>query len=140
MRISETRKEDNWYFKGPFWVIADSVHSILTGDYSILCEKELCTYEGNLHRSRSERKEQTHEQVWNKLKLQYKDIGNLPYNYYPRGRVEVYQGKAYININSLLNKPQIINDIIKEYQIENLDYYVYNIDKLQGEHYSFELK
>lgn len=138
-QISETRKEDNLYFKGPFWVIASSVHNLLMGDYSLLCEKELCTYEGKLDRSRPNRKEQTHEQVWNKFKSQY-GTGNLPYNYFPRGRVEVYQGKAYININSLLNKPQIINDILKEYQIENLEYHVFAIDELQGEHYNFKLK
>ena len=139
MKISETNKEDDLYFKGSFWVIASSVHDILMGNYSLLCEKELCTYEGKLDRSRPNRKEQTHEQVWNKFKSQY-GIGDFSYTYFPRGRVEVYQGKAYININSLLNKPQIINDIIKEYQIGKLECHVFAIDELQGEHYNFELK
>lgn len=137
MKVSEVRKEDNLYFKGPFWVIADSIHDILIGNYVLLCEKELCTYEGKIDRSRPNRKEQTHEQAWKKFKSNYY---NLPYNYFPRGRVEVYQGKAYINLNSILNKPQIINDIIKEYQISDLEYNVFTIDELQGEHYNFLLK
>lgn len=139
MQVAEVRKEDNFYFKGPFWVIADSVHSILMGDYELLCEKELCTYEGKLNRSRPERKEQTHEQVWKRFQSKY-GSGDFPYNYFPRGRVEIYQGQAYINLNSLLNTPKIVNDILKEYQISDLNYHVFAIDELQGEHYNFELQ
>lgn len=138
MRIAETRKEDELYFKGPFWVIANSVRDILIGNYVLLCDKELCTYEGEINRNRPNRKEQTHEQVWNKYKSQYGT--ELSYKYYPRGRVEVYKGEAFINLNSLLNTPKIINDILKEYQISNLNYHVFAIDELQGEHYNFELK
>lgn len=138
MKIAETRREDNLYFKGPFWVIANSVHDILIGNYELLCDKELCTYDGELNRSRINRKNQTHEQTWNRFKSEYGT--NLPYNYYPRGRVEVYKGVAYININSLLNTPKIINDILREYQISELEYHVFAIDELQGSHYDFELK
>lgn len=139
VKIQETRKEDELYFKGPFWVIADSVKNILSNSYTLLCDKELCTYEGKLDRSRPNRKEQTHEAVWNsKYKQELKT--DLPYNYFPRGRVEVYQGVAYININSLLNTPKIINDILKEYGIAKLEYHVYPIDTLQGNHYDYLLK
>lgn len=134
MKISETRKEDQLYFKGPFWVIADSIPDLLSNKYKLLCEKELVTFDGELNRKRANRKQQTHEAVWKEYNI------DLPYNYYPRGRVEVYKGVAYINLNSILNKPQIINDILKEYEIENLEYHVYEIDKLQGSHYNYLLK
>lgn len=137
-QVAETRIEDELYFKGPFWVVADSVKNILMNDYTLLCDKELCTFEGKLDRSRPERKNQTHEAIWGKYKSEYGT--DLSYNYFPRGRVEIYQGVAYINLNSLLNKPQIINDILKEYQIQKLEYHVYAIDELQGEHYNYLLK
>lgn len=137
-QITEVRKEDDFYFKGPFWVIAESVKDILSNSYNLLCDKELCTYEGKLDRSRPERKNQTHEAVWEKYKKNFNT--DLPYNYFPRGRVEVYQGVAYINLNSLINKPKIINDILKEYEIESLEYHVYEIDNLQGSHYDYLLK
>lgn len=94
MKIAETRKEDELYFKGPFWVIANSVRDILIGNYILLCDKELCTYEGEINRNRPNRKEQTHEQVWNKYESQYGT--ELSYKYYPRGRVEVYKEVAVL--------------------------------------------
>ena len=137
-KISETRKEDELYFKGPFWVVGISKQEIENGNYTILSEKELCTYDGNLNRNRSNRKEQTHQYVWDS---KFKKEFNVPYNYYPRGRVDVYKGKAYININSFLNKSKIINDILHEFEIDKLNYEVYEIDKLQQDgHYDFMLK
>lgn len=37
-------------------------------------------------------------------------------------------------------KHQTINDILREYHISELEYYVFVIDELQGSHYDFELK
>lgn len=137
-RINETRKEDEFYFKGPFWCLASSVDELNKGNYILLCDKELCSYEGELNRKRLNKENQTHEKVWENYKQDYE---NVPYNYFPRGRVEVYKGKAYINLNSILNKTKIIDDIRKEYQVDKLYYEVFNIDELQdGGHYSFLLK
>lgn len=137
MKVSETRKEDNLYFKGPFWVVAEDVAHILSNDYVLVCDKELCTYDGQFDRTRPNRKNQTHEVAWEKHKATYGT--DLPYNYFPRGRVEVYKGVAYMNLNSLLNTPSIINSIIHEYQIQDLEYHVYAIDELQGAHYDYLL-
>lgn len=53
----------------------------------------------------------------------------------------MYKGKAYININSFLNKSKIINDILHKFEIYKLNYEVYEIDKLQQDgHYDFMLK
>ena len=138
MQLNEIRKEDDLYFKGAFWVIADSVDNILTGNYELLCNKTICTYEGHLDRNRPDRKNETHEVIWN---LEYKDKYNgVSYKYYPRGRVEVYNGKAYININSILNNPNIIDNIRREYGVEKLDYSIGLNDLAQGSHYDFELR
>lgn len=82
------------------------------------------------------RKNETHESVWNELSSKY---GGVPYNYYPRGRVEVYNGVAYININSILNNPRIIDKIRHMYEIEKLPYHIGLNDLEQGSHYDFLL-
>lgn len=40
-----------------------------------------------------------------------------PYNYYPRGKVDFKKGKAIITINPVLDKLEIIDLIIKEFNI-----------------------
>ena len=136
MILREVRKEDDYYYKGAFWVIADSVPDILTNKFTIDGSKILCSYKGKLDRTRETRKNETHESVWNEISSKY---GNVPYNYYPRGRVEVYNGVAYININSILNNPNIIDKIRHIYEIEKLPYHIGLNDLEQGSHYDFLL-
>lgn len=135
--LQEVRVEDDLYFKGPFWVISDSIDSILTGKYNLLCNKSICSYDGKLDRTRPNRKNETHEAVW---ELYKSDYNNVDYKYYPRGRVEIYNGVAYININSILNNPNIIDKIRLEYGIEKLDYKIGLNDLEQGSHYDFGLR
>ena len=136
--LKEVRKEDNMYFKGCFWFIGNSVADILEGKYTLVCNKIICSYNGSVDRTRPTRKYETHESVWNEnFAEQY---GGVSYKYFPRGRVEVYNGKAYINLNSILNRPDIIDSIRKEYEIENLEERIGTPDTTQGSHYDFELK
>lgn len=135
--LHEVRKEDDYYYKGAFWIIADSVSDILTNNFNIEGSKILCSYEGKLDRTRETRKNETHESVWKYLAPKYNYVS---YNYYPRGRVEVYNGVAYININSILNNPNIIDKIRQMYEIERLDYHIGLNDLNQGGHYDFLLK
>lgn len=136
-QLNETRKEDDFYLKGAFWVVGESVHSILTNKFDIIGTKFICTFDGNLDRRRPNRKNETHEVVWKNFSEKY---NNVPYNYFPRGRVEIYNGMAYININSILNTPNIIDRIRKEYEILKLDYTIGLNDLEQGSHYDFLLK
>ena len=135
--LNEVRKEDDYYYKGAFWVISDNVANILKGKYTIDGSKILCSYDGKLDRNRESRKNETHENVWKTIASKY---NNVPYNYYPRGRVEIYRGTAYININSILNNPNIIDRIRKLYGIEKLPYHIGLNDLDQGSHYDFLLK
>ena len=135
--LHEVRKENDYYYKGAFWIIADSVYDILTNNFTIEGSKILCSYESKLDRTKETRKNETHESVWKNLALKYNYV---PYNYYPRGKVEVYNGIAYININSILNNPNIIDKIRQKYSIEKLEYHVGLNDMNQGSHYDFFLK
>ena len=133
--LKEVRKEDNNYFEGSFWIIADSVDKLLCGYFDIIGQKELTTYEGIRNRDRNV-KLLTHKQLWDFYKKDY----NVEYDYYPRGRVSVYNGKAYININSICNTPKIIDSIRSFYCIGDLDCEISYNDVNQGNHYDFQLK
>ena len=134
--LKEVRKEENNYFEGSFWIIADSVDKLLCGYFDIIGQKELTTYEGIRNRDRNV-KLLTHKQLWDSYKKNY---NNVYYDYYPRGRVSVYNGKAYININSICNTPKVIDSILSFYCIRDLDYEISYNDVNQGSHYDFKLK
>lgn len=137
MRIlKETRKEDDSYFAGAFWIIANSVHEMLIGNFEILGERLLTSFDGVRNRDKAV-KLQTHQKLWNEYKS---DNENKPYDYYPRGRVSVYKGKAYININSIYNTSKIIDKIRKYYCVDKLECVVTCNDIEQGSHYDFRLE
>lgn len=134
--LKETRKEDDSYFEGAFWIVADSVHEMLIGNFEIVGERLPTSFEGVRNRDR-EVKLQTHQNLWNEYGLNYK---NNSYDYYPRGRASVYKGKAYININSICNTPKIIDKIREYYCVDKLDCVVTCNDIEQGSHYDFKLE
>ena len=105
--LKEVRKECGSYFAGAFWIVADSVHEMLIGNFEIVGERLMTSFDGVRNRDR-EIKLQTHQNLWSEYKADYE---NKPYDYYPRGRVSVYKCKAYININSICNTPKIIDKI-----------------------------
>lgn len=137
MRLTEVRAEDDLYYKGPFWVIADSVLDLQLGRFRIVGNKNLCTYEGKyLEVSKNS---QSHVHAWK----DFPESGKHPeYNYYPRGRVEIYNDNAIIHINSICNTPKIVDSIVAFYELQKLTnrLYVEENDITQGSHYDFLLK
>ena len=125
MQLNEVKKEDDLFFQGPFWVVGDSVIDIKNGNYTIEDYKVPCTFNGDILNGENK----THSQ-----------INPDDYMYYPRGRVGVYKGNAFININSILNQPDIINDIIDIFNLKKLDIHIKHEDNKDGHHYGFELK
>lgn len=144
MELNEVRKEDETYYNGVFWIQADSVHDILTGKFNIVGRKFSVDYEGNYQGSQSVR-EMTHKYVWEEnmpsLGKSLKDIFEVPVNYFPRIRSNVYKGQVYINLPSLMNIPKIIDKVIDLCNYEKLKNNI-NIDnnEKQGSHYDFLLK
>ena len=65
------------------------------------------------------------------MKYKYNDV---ECNYYPRGRVAIYKGIAFIHINSLCNVPKVIHEIISEYELYKLEIEVELNDEVQGSH------
>lgn len=141
--IKAEDKEHALYFKGPFWVVADSVNAIQTGKFVIMGEKYLVDYDGNYTDDITSKRPKTHKQLWKWILNEVNSNGKAfpeSCTYYPRGRVEVYKGKAYIHLNSICNTPKVIDEITKEYGIGKLDIIIDLNDTYQGSHYDFELE
>lgn len=109
-------------FKGPFWVLGSSIDDIKLGNFKLDAYKVPCDFDGNI----IEGEERTHSQIMD------------DYDYYPRGRVGVYKGTAYINIHSILNQPDIIDEIIDAFNLSSLKIVVKHEDSKAGHHYGFK--
>lgn len=135
--IEATRKEDELYYQGPFWIIADNFKDVHRGKFKLEATTLPCDFEGNYIADKSSKSQKTHKKLWEQLKEQYNQDS---FTYYPRGRVAIYRGTAFIHINSKCNIPQVIDAIIDCYQLEGLEIEVDLNDTYQGSHYDFELK
>ena len=138
MRLEEVRKEDDVYYQGPFWIIGDSVIEILRGNFSLIGEKYPVSYEGKSFEITMSKNAQSHKNTWKREYASKYD--NVPYNYFPRGRVTVYQGIAFIHLHSLMNTPSIVNKVIQMYELNKLQCEIELNDEVQGSHYDFLLK
>ena len=125
MQLNETRAVDEIFYQGPFWVKGDSIIDIKMGNYEIEDYKVPCDYNGSI----LEGENKVHSQ-----------IKPNDYTYYPRGRVGVYKGNAFINIHSILNQPDIIDDIIDIFNLSKLEIHIKHEDSKEGHHYGFELE
>ena len=132
-----TRKEDELYYQGPFWIIADSFKDIHRGKFKLIGEQLLTDFSGNYINDVTSKSQKTHKKVWEVYKSQYKDVD---YTFYPRGRVAIYEGTAFIHINSKCNIPSVINAITDMYHLDKLEIEVDLNDTYQGSHYDFQLK
>lgn len=133
MHLTEVRKEDNLYFQGPFWIAGSEVKEIKRGHFSLISKRYLCDYQGNYVDDNTSKSSKTHKSVW-------KTYGySVDYNYFPRGRVGVYNGTAFIHLHSLFNQPDIIDSIIDIYQLDGLDIEIEENNTFQGNHYDFQL-
>lgn len=135
MKIVATRKEDDTHYQGPFWIKAEKFSDILREQFELICIKELSDYEGNHLDGSNRRKHKSHKAVWD---AQFADSG-VSYQYYPRGRVSIYKGVAYLHLNSRCNTPKVVDAVITEYGISKLELFLDLNDETQGSHYDFEL-
>lgn len=138
MKITEVRKEDDLYYQGAFWIVANSFKDIMHGQFSLIGNKIPTDFNGNYLEEITSKRALTHKKIW---KEQYqKDYEGKSYTYFPRGRVGINNGTAYINVNSKCNTPNVINAVINEYNLSKLEVEVLLDDIIQGPHYNFELE
>jgi hypothetical protein len=85
--------------KGVFWLIDNELHSFpFDSDYPEGVAKSGDTY--------------NHKKMWQSVKL--RECGNKPYNYYPRGRVDISnRGEIIVYMN-----PSIDESLIAEIRVD----------------------
>lgn len=98
-------------YKGVFWVI----------DHQIVSEKVVCDECGNmiLEETRGFQTEtwsNNHKKIWSKWPRVITQ--GKPYNYFPRGRIEIRNKKAVIFLNPAICSEEIIQMIKTEFELE----------------------
>ena len=136
-QLTEVKKEDDLYFQGAFWIKGNSIKDIIRGKFELICEKRLCDIDGKDVNISKSKNSLNHKNLW---KSEFNKDSDLPFDYYPRGRVSIYKGTAFIHIHSILHTPAIIDAIIDEYGIDKLEVEVERNDIIQGSHYDFILE
>ena len=97
----------------------------------------LCLHACDISEDRNDR----HQSRGNvQSEIQNKINPEVSFDYYPRGRVSIYEGTAFIHLNSKCNTPKIVDAIIKEYGLYKLEIEIEFNDDIQGSHYNFSLK
>ena len=136
---NEVRKEDNLYLVGPFWIIADSLSSLNSGNFEIIAKKFLVDYDGNYDKAVT-RPEFTHKGIQEK---EYQSLyPNKAYDYFPRGRVswDAKDKKIWVNIPRGLNEKAVLPEIAKIYDFDLSLAIIKYTDPASGNHYSFRLQ
>ena len=139
-QLNEVRKEDDLYFSGAFWIVADSFKDILlNNNIKIVGEQIATNYDGSYAQVIPSLRGLTHKRLWAD-KFQSELTCSFEYNYYPRGRVGIHKGLAYINLPvECINAPHLIDLIRRFYGIEKLEYEVIPQDSSKMDNYMFEL-
>ena len=98
--------------KGLFWLVKNDDEK-----FELFCVKILCYRDGeSLERIETgvcESEKLNHERAWSKLDKAVTQ--GKPYNYYPRGRVEIKKGKATVYLNPTLNEEAIVEKICRSF-------------------------
>ena len=101
-------------YKGIFWLITDRL-----GEKQLICVKVSCDANGTpletVTFSSKSGENFNHQAEW--IKLSPKMTQRKPFNYYPRGRVEVRNGKITVFCHPMLTQPLYRKWITKEFEI-----------------------
>lgn len=60
-----------------------------------------------------------HKAEWDKLDRLIR--GGVPYNYYPRGRVEIRNGRATVYLNPDINREEILRIVFEAFELKKAD-------------------
>ena len=98
--------------KGLFWLVKNDSEK-----FELFCIKILCYRDGEtlekVETGVCESEKFKHERAWEKLDKAITQ--GKPYNYYPRGRVEIKKGKATIFLNPALNEEPIVEKLCRSF-------------------------
>ena len=108
--------EDTQLYKGVFWIVnQDNMEENKSYCFTIpsdcygnveACELTLNAKSGTTY---------NHEKLWKELPRVFTQ--GKPFNYYPRGRVEIQNGKATVYLNPHINNEDVQQLVIEEFNL-----------------------
>lgn len=104
--------EDIQLYKGIFW-IKDTSNPDKNLCFKIECNSEGASINDGLLLNSKNGKTYNYKLLWERLSKSITE--NKPYNYYPRGRVEIHNGVA--KINGGINNSEITNFLKNEFNL-----------------------
>lgn len=100
--------------KGIFWIKQTNEIEIIK--ISAICDLSGKIYVDSVDFSSKSGENFNHKAEWAKLPKSITE--KYSYNYYPRGRVEIKNGRITIYINPDINREDVLEVIIKEFELE----------------------
>ena len=107
--------EDRELYKGIFWIVdLDNIENNKKYCFVIPCSSDGTSTDFDYTYQAKSGDTYNHKKYWSMLPKEY--THNKPYNYFPRGRVEIANGKATIYLN-----PNIATQEVKEFIIDQFN-------------------
>ena len=109
--------ENSQSYSGVFWIIdTDNIENNKKYCFKIPCDtngnpRDTQKYDLNAKSGTT----YNHEKLWKMLGSKF--TNNKPYNYYPRGRVDISNSKVIVYLNPLINTSEIQEFIKKEFNL-----------------------
>lgn len=101
-------------YKGIFWLIENELYV-----KKIACDKTGCVMGDSSELNSKSGDNFNHKLTWKTLPKSV--THRKEYNYYPRGRVEIKNGKAVIYLKPTLNTDEIVCKIIAQFGLKEFD-------------------
>lgn len=112
--------ESNELYKGVFWIKdINNIESSKDLLFQISCNSDGDSEIINDYSASKNGLTYNHERLWKTLPSKITD--NKPFNYYPRGRVEIKNGNADIYVNPNLFTDEIKSYLISEYHLNSFN-------------------
>ena len=123
--------EDSQLYQGIFWIVdLDNIENNKDYCFLIPCNSDGVVIDDGLSLTAKSGTTHNHEKVWKMLNS--KLTRNKPFNYYPRGRVQINNSKAIIYLNPNIAYDEVIDFIKEEFNLSNYNGIKKIITKVDG--------
>lgn len=108
--------EDRQLYKGVFWIVdLENTYNNSNYCFTIPSDEYGNVQADDLYLNAKSGTTYNHEKLWNTLSKRMTQ--GKPFNYYPRGRVEIQNGKATIYLNPNINTKEIVKFLVDEFNL-----------------------